>query len=180
MKKAYFVVPLIGLIIFGAIYWNFQSKYEARVATEKAAKEQQRQEKIKQEVDARRKAVEDAVALQEQRKKEKAQKEAQDAAEKEARLALNDAREKSFRDKDRAAKQVERLTKDIATEKDAIAKIEKEKEESQKEQAFLRTYVKQAEANQKSLEEVLNKIADADKAAASAAAAAAAAAKAKS
>lgn len=179
MNKAYILAPLIGLLVFGGIYWNYASKYDAKQAELAAKREHDRQEKIKQDVEARRKALEDAVAQQEQRKKEKAQKEAADAAEKEARQALLDARSKAFTDQEKATRQVDRLTKDIQVEKEEIAKIEKDKEASVKEEAFLRTYVKQAEANQKSLEEVLNKIAEADKAAA-AAASAAAAAKAKS
>jgi hypothetical protein len=179
MNKAYFLAPLIGLLVFGGIYWNYASKYDAKQAELAAKREHDRQDKIKQDVEARRRALEDAVAQQEQRKKEKAQKEAADIAEKEARQALLDARSKSFNDQEKATRQVERLTKDIQGEKEEIAKIEKDKEASVKEEAFLRTYVKQAETNQKSLEEVLNKIAEADKAAA-AAASAAAAAKAKS
>ena len=36
MKKkknyVYFAVPLLGLIIFAALYWNFDSQYEAKQA----------------------------------------------------------------------------------------------------------------------------------------------------
>ena len=47
MKKSlvYFLAPIVGLIIFGAIYWNFSSGYEATEAAKTL--------KIKQEKDAK-------------------------------------------------------------------------------------------------------------------------------
>jgi colicin import membrane protein len=80
----------------------------------------------------------------------------------------------------RLAKQVDRLTKEITVEREAIAKIEDTKKLNREEEAFLRQFVKQAESNVKRLAEVIDKIDAADKARAEAAAAAAAAAAAKS
>ena len=139
MKKTYvyFLVPLIGLIAFGALYWNFSSEYEAREAAKKAAIRQERDEKLAKEAKDLELAIKDALASQERRK----------------------------------------IEKDIKVEKEAIAKIEADRKLAVDEQTFLKEYVKQAEANTKSLTEVLDKITAADKARAEAEAAAAKSAK---
>lgn len=179
MKKAYFLVPFIGVIVFGVFYWNAQSNLAAKEAAEKHHREEIKQKKLQDEVAARQKAYEAAVVQAELRKKQKAEREAKEQADREAREALVAEREKMFREQEKLARQIERQNKDLSTEKEEIAKIEEQKRSYLAEQEFLKSYVHQAETNQKSLEDVLNKIAAADKAAADAAKAAAAA-KAKS
>jgi hypothetical protein len=173
MKKVYFLVPLIGVIIFSFFYWNAHKHIEEKELAAKKVREEQRQKKIQDEVAARQKAYEDAIVQAERRKKEKAEREAKDQAEREAREALLAEREKMFREQEKLTRNIERLTKDVQSEKEEIAKIEEQKKSFQSEQEFLRSYVKQAEGNQKGLEDVLNKIAAADKAAQEAAKAAA-------
>lgn len=179
MKKTYvyFLVPLIGLIAFGALYWNFSSEYDAREAAKKAAIRQARDEKLAQEAKDREIAIKDALASQERRKIEKAAKEAKEKADAEARQLAIEARDRANREQMKLAQQIERLEKDIKAEKDAIAKIDADRKLAVDEQNFLKDYVKQAEANTKSLTEVLDKITAADKARAEAEAAAAKAAK---
>ncbi|MEO6005947.1 MAG: hypothetical protein ABIZ04_08790 [Opitutus sp.] len=172
MKKTYvyFLVPLIGLIAFGAVYWNFSSGYEAKVAQKAKVQRDIRDEKLRVEAKNREQAIKDALAAQERRKVEKAAKEAKEKADQEARQLAVEARDKANRDQIKLAQQVERLEKDIKVEKEAIAKIDEERKRAADEEKFLKTYVKQAETNTKSLTEVLDKItaADAAKAAADA------------
>lgn len=175
MKKAYILGPLLGVIIFSVFYWNFSKEYalEAQAKIEAARKE--REEVLRKEALDRKAAIEAALVLQGQRKKEKADREAKEVADKELRQNLTDKRDLAFREQDRLSKQAERLAKDVDIEKAAIAEIEKQKKFATDEEAFLRQYVSQAEANSKSLEEVIQNInaADAARAAAEAAAAAA-------
>lgn len=175
MKKSYiyFLVPLIGLIAFGAVYWNFSQGYEAKIAEKERIVRVQREEKLKAEAKNREKAIKDAIEAQDRRKAEKAEKEAKDKADQEARQLALEARDKANRDQLKLAQQIERLEKDIKVEKEAIAKLEEERKRAADEEQFLKTYVKQAEANTKSLTEVLDKInaADAARAAAEALAA---------
>lgn len=179
MKKTYvyFIVPLVALIAFGGVYWNFSAGYEAKEAAKVAAVKAAKDEKLRQEARNREIAIKDALAAQERRKIEKAAKEAKDKADQEARQLAIEARDKSYRDQQKLGQQVERLEKDIKTEKEVIAKLEEDRKRASDEEAFLRTYVKQAEANTKSLYDVLDKITAADAARAAAEAAAAAAAK---
>lgn len=175
MKKTYvyFLVPLIGLIAFGAVYWNFSSQYGAKEAAKVAAIRKAKEEKLLQEAKSREQAIKDALAAQERRKAERAAKEAKEKKDQEERQAAVEARDKANRDQLKLGQQKERLEKDIKAEKEAIAKIEDDRKRAVEEQAFLKTYVKQAQANTKSLADVLEKInaADAARAAAEAAAA---------
>ncbi len=176
-KYAYFLAPLVGLVIFSAIYWNFSKGIAARDAAHQAAIDQAKKEKLEKQAKDNAKAFADAVATGERRKAERAAKDAKDKADKDARAAAVEARDKANRDQNKLAQQVERLEKDVQAEKDAIAKLEAEKKKSIDEQAFLIAYVKQAEDNARVLSQVLDKIAAADAARAAADAAAAAAAK---
>lgn len=165
MKKKsyiYFLVPLLGVIAFGAVYWNFAKGYEAKIAAREKAVRDAKEEKLKQEAKNREKAIKDALEAQEKRKVEKAAKEAKDKADQEARQLAVEARDKANRDQMKLAQQVERLEKDVKVEKEAIAKIEEEKKRAVDEEGFLKTYVKQAETNTRSLQEVLDKITAAD------------------
>jgi hypothetical protein len=175
MKKTYlyFLVPLIGLIAFGALYWDFSKGYEAELANKARVVRLAKEEKLKQEAKNREQAIKEALAAQERRKIEKAAREAKEKEDQDARQLAIEARDKANRDQIKLGQQVERLEKDIKLEKDAIAKIEDEMKRAVEEQQFLKTYVKQAEANTKSLAEVLDRIAAADAAKAAADAAAA-------
>ncbi len=173
MNKVYIFVPILCLAGFSFIYWNAHSELVQRAENARKAAEDARQKKIADEVAAREKAYKDAIATAEKRKKEKAEREAQDQANRDARDALLNEREKMRLESDRLARLIERQTKDIEVEKEDLNKIEEQKRGYLAEQEFLRSYVKQAETNQKGLEDVLTKIAAADKAAADAAKAAA-------
>jgi colicin import membrane protein len=176
MKKKtliYFLVPLLGLLGFGAVYWNFNAGYEAKEAAKVAAIKHAKELKLQKEAHDREVAIKDAIAAQDRRKAEKAAKEAKDKADREARQAAVDARDKAYRDQQRLDQQVQRLTKDVTAEKEAIAKLEEDKKRSADEFSFLKEYVKQAESNTKHLTEVIEKIGAADQARAAADAAAA-------
>jgi hypothetical protein len=176
-KYAYFLAPLVGLLIFGAIYWNFSKGYNAREAARLAAEKQKKEDKLRAQAQANEQAIKEALAAQERRKAERAAKDAKDKKDHDDRQAAVEAEDKANRDQQIFALKVERLQKDVQTEKDAIAKLEGDKKKLIEEQAFLRVYVKQAEDNVRSLSQILDKIAAADAARAAADAAAAAAAK---
>jgi colicin import membrane protein len=181
MKKTYvyFLAPLAGLIIFGAIYWNFSKGFAAREAARVAAEKQKKEDKLRAQAKANEQAIREALAAQERRKAERAAKEAKDKKDHDDRQTAQDAKEKAFRDKEKFGKQVNVLKGELQTEKDSIVKLQADKKKYIEEQAFLRIYVKQAEDNVKSLMQVLDKIAAADAARATADALAASEAKKK-
>ncbi len=179
MKKSfvYVLAPIVALIIFGAIYWNFSSGYEAKEEAKALKVKQEKEAKLLAQAKANEQAIKDANAGVLRRKAEREAKEAKDKKDHEARLVATDARDKAFADKEKFAKLVTRLENDIKNEQSAITKLGEEKKMAVEEQAFLRTYVQKAEENVKNLRQVLEKISAADAARAAADAAAARAAK---
>ena len=177
MNKAYLIIPLIGLLIFGGFYYQFDKGYEAKELAIKVRAQEEKKAKVLQQNADRDAAVKAAVEAQAVRKKEREEKERADEAKKLAKQQAEDFRQKTFDDRNKFRDQVFRLKKELAEVKDATAKITVEKDNNVKEEAFLKNYVKQADANVKYYYDLLEKIAAADKAAADAAAAAAAASK---
>jgi len=179
MKKSYlyFLIPLLGLIVFGAYYWKFISEYDAKQEAKVQAIKHVKEQELMAQAKLREKAIKDAIAQQDARKEERRLREEKDRLQHEARENAIQARNKVGTDAEKLQRQSERLTRDIATAKEEIAKIEQEKQHAVAEQAFLLTYVAKAQEDTKRLSQVLDRIAAADEAAARAAAAAAAAAK---
>jgi hypothetical protein len=181
MKKTYvyFLVPLLALIAFGAIYWNFLSTFDAKEEASRKAAKEKTEAKLRLEAQNREKAIKDALDAQERRKKEREAKEAKEAKDREVREAAIEARNKARNDREKFSRQVDRLKSDVRVEKEAIAKLEDTKKGLLQDEVFLKDYVKKAEANEKQLTDVIEKIDAADKAAAERAKAEAMAAKAK-
>jgi len=169
MKKFYVIFPVIGVIIFAFFFWRFNADFEAR---EHAKTEEVRLARVtKQQADfeAKRKAVEAAIANQEKRKQEKAERETREAAEKQVQLDLNDQADRARTELDRVVRQVDRLKIEISVEDEALKRLNLDKSTLVAEDEFLKQYVKAAEDNQKSLEKLLTKVEAVDKAAALAA-----------
>lgn len=179
MKKAYlyFLLPLIGLLAFGAFYWQFSASYEQRQEERAAVERQKKEAKLQEDARNREKAVFEAKAAQDKRKAEKAAKEARDAKDRDDRDLANQARRKAQADADKLEIQVKSLAKEIEETKKEIKEIEENKARAIAEEKFLKEYIKMAEANRASLLSIVEKIDAADKAAEAAAKEAAAAKK---
>lgn len=173
MQKVYFLVPLLGTILFGFYYANFNRGFQEREAARVEAIRVERETALRQEAEDRKEAIEEALRLQDERRQEKAARDAREEAKKKQREDALDARERAYREQQRLAKQVERFQSDVAVVKEDVAKIEKTKEVAAGEIEFLQEYVTAAEQNVRNLSQVLQRIQAADAAAAAAAAAAA-------
>ena len=164
MNKAYFLVPLIALVLFSGYYWSFKTSYEKKLDEKVQDEKKMHIEQLKVDAKNREKAIQMAVEADKTRKEERAAKDAKDKAEKEARQAAYDARSKAMQQQGRLELLARRLSDQVTTLKEEIAKIEEQKKSAQAEQDFLNVYVKQAEANVVSLTAVLDKIEAANKA----------------
>jgi len=164
-KYVYFFPPIIGTVIFAAVYWNYSAGHDARIAASEAKNRAEIQAKLDADARNREKAVKDALASQEKRKIEKAAKEAKDIADKEMREKAMQAKFRAQREADKLEQQAKRLKKEVEEEKKEIDKIEAEKKRLTDEIAFQREYVKKAEENVQSLRTVMERIAAADLAA---------------
>lgn len=165
MKKYYVLFPAIGLVVFAFFFWRFNVNFEAEKQEVENKKRMEREEKARADFEVKKKAVEEAIQLQEKRKVEKAEREKREADEKQLQIDLKDASDKARDERDRVLRTVDRLKNEIAVEDAALGKLAKDKVNLVSEDEFLQKYVKAAEANQKSLEEVLLKIKKADDAA---------------
>jgi len=171
MNKAYVIWPVVGLLVFGAFYWNFDKTYLERQRKEEVRKQEEKKERILREALQRKKAIEDAIEAQNKRIADRAAKEKRDEEEKAARAALIDRRNRAFDDVNKRLRpQLDRLKGDADDVKQQIAKLELEKKQYLDEEAFLRTYVRQAEANVKTYLNLLDQLAAVEKARAEAAA----------
>lgn len=177
MNKAYIIFPFIGLLIFGGFYLNFAKGYEAKIAAGKAAADNEKKEKARQQILDREKAIAAAIEASKLRALERAEKERQEDLKKTARQEADDQRQRAYETRNRQRDQLSRLKKDLDDVKGSLAKVSEEKKKHVDEAAFLKTYVVQAEANVKYYYGLLDKITAAEAARAAAAAAAAAAAK---
>jgi flagellar biosynthesis GTPase FlhF len=158
MNKTYFIAPFLLLLVFVGFYATHQSGYEKREAARVAKVEADLKAKNDAEQVARKTAMQEAVKAAELRKVEKAAKEAKDKAAKEARQLAVDARDKAFRDQERAGKNLDRLAKDIEAEQAAIAKITAGRKAAEAEKAFLVDFVTKAQANVQALQGLLTKL----------------------
>ena len=173
MNKAYIIGPFVGLLVFGAIYLNFSKEYAVKQQKAEQAIQDVKREKTRKELESRKKAIEDAIEAQKKRMADRAAKEKKDEEDKALRASLIDRRNRAFDDVNkRLHPQVERLKSDADEIKDQLAKLELEKKQYSDEEAFLLTYVHQAEANVKTYYNLMDQLAAAEKARADAEAAA--------
>ncbi len=177
MKKAYFIFPLLGILIFSGFYLNFTKTYDQKIMAAKQKADDEKKAKAQQDIKNREKAINDAVVAQEKNKKKREERDRIEEAKKTARQDAEDRRQHAYDERNKLRDQVARLKKDLEEVKAATAKIAENKKNLANEDVFLQTYVKQAEANVKYYYDLLDKINDAVKKKAAAAAAAAAAAK---
>ncbi|HYC72302.1 MAG TPA: hypothetical protein VEB66_13905 [Opitutaceae bacterium] len=177
MNKIYVIVPLIGLLLFGGYFWNFNKGYKLKEQQKREAVEKAVRDKAIEDEKNRRIAYDNAIKAQEQRKREKEERDRIEEEKKKQRQDLEDKRERSFNERKKFREQVDRLKKEVAEVDDQIKDVEAEKKSHADEQVFLKNYVKQAESNVKYYYDLLDKIDAAEKARAAAEAAAAAAKK---
>jgi colicin import membrane protein len=173
MNKAYVIWPLVGLLVFGAFYWNASKGFAEKQHQEEVRKQEEKKARILREAELRKKAIEDAIAAQQVRMAARAAKEKREEEEKKARADLIDRRNRAFDDVNKRLRpQLDRLKGDAEEIMRQLTALDQEKKQHADEAAFLLTYVRQAEANVKTYLTVLDQIAAAEKARADAEAAA--------
>ena len=158
MKKVYFFAPIFALVVFSGFYASHVSGLKEREAEKKAAAESALRLKQEEELAARKAAMAEAIALAEQRKKEKDAREAREKADQDARQLAIDARDKAFRDREKSARQIERVRKEIEAEEAALARVASARREAGAEKAFLDEFVAKAQANVQALQTLLTKL----------------------
>jgi len=171
MKKIYFIGPIAAFAAFAAYTMHFNKEYEAHEAEVVLEAKIAREAKLKIEADARKKAIDDAMASQARLKKERTEKEAEELRKKETRQAAIDTRDRNFREQEKLGRQIERIKKDVKLEQDALAKLDGSIKFNNAEKAFHAQFIEKARKNIVYLTDLLTKIDAVEGAHASAAAA---------
>jgi hypothetical protein len=155
MNKIYILVPLTAFALFiGVQQWSQSGRDErdqARLAIAKAAQAA----KNAADIQAREAAIAEALTLQARQKKERLEREAREAA-------LIDARDASANERQRLARHIDGLKRDIATEQEAVDRLQIDRDAAVAEQAYLKEFVPKARATAAELERVLKQIAAAE------------------
>ncbi len=159
MKRAYiWFAPLAVLVLFIGLYMQSRDAYDAKVEAEKEAK---RVETERRNAETLRRNKEVA----EQRRLDTERKKAEDLAEKERKAAevkraeeLDYARDFAKREAARYDNVVKDLTESFKTEKAAKDAADKAIADMRDEKKFIVEYVAKAQANEKALKELLQKL----------------------
>jgi chromosome segregation ATPase len=172
-KLAYFLFPILGLVIFVPIYLNYAAHYDAHVAELAAQKERDKQALLDQQNEQRKRAVDEAVAETKRRAEAKRLKDEAEAKRQQEMQELASTRSKVHSEQEQIRDKVNRLTDSVKVAQDEVDKVKAQEAKDKQEQSFIEQYIAKAQANVKNLNEVMQKIIDADAAAEAARAAAA-------
>jgi hypothetical protein len=156
--KAYIIPPLLALAAFVCVYHGFNAKHEARQFAAAQAARAAREARIAGEHAAREQAIRETRELQARRKREREEREALDL------------RDRTLRETERLARQIERLDKEIAAEEAAVASLADAQKRTAGERDFVLQYTAAAESGVQELQKLLDTIAAAETALARAAA----------
>ena len=165
MNKAYIIWPLVGLLVFGAFYWNFNQGYVEREKEKARLEKVQKEERIRQDLERRKKAIEDATIAQQARHEARVAKEKKDQEANDLRAKLEERQQKAFDEVNRHLRpQLDRQKNEANAVKGEIAQLDLQKKQYVDEEAFIRKYTHQAEANLKTYYDLLEKIKAAEEA----------------
>src|SRR2546423_1364440 len=148
MKKSYlyFLAPLVALALFGVVYYQYASKFDERQEAMAKKQRDDREEKIKKDNESKQKAVADALAAQDARKKAKGEKEAREQKAAEDRDRAVQGRAKAKEEARKLVDTVARLKKEVADNKKDIVELEADKKRAADEMTFVKEYVKKADS----------------------------------
>jgi uncharacterized protein YqfA (UPF0365 family) len=164
MNKSYVVVPLAAIALFGSLYWSYSARREDTLRTQVEQAAAARAEQAERDREAQVASVAAANAALDQRKQERLEKEQRDAAQKQAQHEAEQRREHAFEQERKLRSQVDRRRADLDRTRESLRLLNARQQEITAESTFLTDYVKQAEANQESLYQLLEKIDAAERA----------------
>ena len=158
MKKPYVIVPMLGLILFGGLYWNHLGKQEARAAGHQRLEEAATQEHARLLAAERILALQQAAASVERRKQEKAQQAQLEESQRQGQQEAEHRRSIAVEANRKLRARLERHRADLAALQKDLAQIEERKVELQREQQFLAEHVREVEANRDAFYQLLEKV----------------------
>ena len=173
MKKAYWLAPLAALILFIFLYLQSRVEFDAKIQREKEAKRLAIEAKNAEAKRQTELAIAERARITAEKNRKDEEERVRKIAEAKHLEEITDARDFAKRETVRYNNVVKELDEAFKTEKDAQKAAEKAIADMREEKKTNLEYVAKAQANEKALKELLQKLAQLDKDRAEAAKAAA-------
>jgi hypothetical protein len=158
MNKIYIFVPLICLLVFSGFYMQFNKGYSENLVNIRLNAEKEKREKeLKRQRDSEE-ANKIAIETAARRSKERAEKAKIEEDKKLAKVLAEEKKEQAKDERKQLREKVERLTAELKSVQEAVAKNEAVKTAHNQEIAFLQDMVKKTEGSQKEYYDLLEKI----------------------
>ena len=159
MKKGYiWLAPLAALILFIFLYMQSRGEYEARLAIEKKARIEEQERKNREQEERNKVAIEERRLATEAKNKADAEEKALKAAEAKYLEELQYNLEFASREAARYTNVVKELNESFEKEKAAQKTAEDAIKSMRDEKKAIVEYVAKAQANEKHLKELLQKL----------------------
>ncbi len=146
MKRSYYIVPVIFLILFGVLYWQHQDEMNQKIADQKAEEARIRSEEDAKKKEAERAAREDAERRIAEREEAERKKEEDRVAKRKAEL------ERINSDIARFSKQLADNNKESASLEKQLVSLRAEKEQLGRDSFDLSKKIALAHANKRTAE----------------------------
>ncbi len=154
MKRSYYIVPVILLVLFGGLYWQHMGEMDKKIAAQKAEQARIKAEEDAKKAEAERKAREDADKRIAQREAEERKKEAEKEAKRKAELEKIQADTKRFNN------MLADFNKETASLEKELSTLRAEKEKLGRESFDMAKKVALAEAAKHTAEFQVQRMAD--------------------
>ena len=163
MKKLYFIIPIILLVVFVFFYLNAKKGIEdAEKARQAQLIKDQEARQLKEEAD-RKIAWQQATDQANQRIAEYNARQAKEKQQAEEKQAATDERDIAFREKESLGKQASQLTSDLQLAKEQKAKVEEELKIQKTQVDYLKSAAKDVAQTRAVYESALQKLDAAEK-----------------
>jgi Uncharacterized conserved protein len=146
MKRSYYIVPIVLLVLFGFVYWQHQGEMNQKIEAQKAEEARIRAEEEAKKAEAERKAREDAERRMAEREEAERKKEEDRIAKRKAEI------ERINSDIERFTKQLADNNKEAASLEKQLASLRAEKEQLGRDSFDLSKKIALAHANKRTAE----------------------------
>lgn len=163
MNKAYLIVPLAALLVFGGIYGSYSIQRDAALATQQAQATAAQRDKAERDLAALVASRDAAATAAAERQRARLAREQSEAAQKDTLAAAEQRRTHAFEYERKLRSQVDRRRADVARATESLAVLTPRQKELADESAFLADYLERADPNREAYYRLLEKLETADR-----------------
>jgi len=163
MKKIYFIVPIILLVIFIFIYMGVRNSIHAQQVAREEQDQKDRKARMEKEQEDRIRAYNAANEEAQKRIAEITAKKAEDDRQAQEKAQATDERDVAFRERNSLNSQVLKLTDDLFTAKEQLTKVQEQIKIQQAQVDYLKTATAEVAQTKSIYENALQKLTNAEK-----------------